>query len=67
MGKFYVREETWFIAKLFKDTNVNIAFTSDNTIGKRLTLKQEAPQCKYDRSRIYQLTHPNCKLNIQDR
>jgi hypothetical protein len=39
----YVGKETRFITKLFKDTNVKIAFTTDNTIGKRLALKHEAP------------------------
>jgi len=58
----YVGKETRFIIKLFKDTNVKIAFTTDDKIGKRLTLKQEAPQNKYDRSGIYQLTCPNCKM-----
>ena len=39
----YVGKETRFITKLFKDTNVKIAFTTDNTIEKCLALKQEAP------------------------
>jgi len=45
LAKFtYVCKETSFVTKLFKDTNVKIAFTTDNTIEKRLALKQEAPQ-----------------------
>jgi len=40
----YAVEETRFITKLFKDTNVKIAFTTDNTTEKLLALKQEAPQ-----------------------
>ena len=38
-----VGKETRFITKLFKNTNVKVAFTTDNTIGKRLTIKQETP------------------------
>ena len=40
----YVGKETRFIRKLFKDTNVKIAFTTDNKTEKRLVLKQEAPK-----------------------
>ena len=49
----YVGKETRFITKLFKSTNVKIAFTTDSTIGKRLTIKREIPQSKYDRSGVY--------------
>ena len=58
----YVGKETRFIKKMFKRTNVNIAFTTDNTTGKRLAIKQEIPQSKYDRSGVYQLTCPECKM-----
>jgi hypothetical protein len=57
-----VGKETRFIAKLFKSTNVKIAFTTNNTIGKRLAVKQEVPQNKYDKSSVYQLTCPECKV-----
>jgi len=39
----YAGKETRFIKKLF-DTNVKIAFTTDNTTEKCLALKQEAPK-----------------------
>ena len=58
----YVGKETRFITKLFKSTNVEIAFTTDNTTGKRLAVRQEVPQSKYDRSGVYQLTCPECKM-----
>jgi len=58
----YDGKVTGFITKLCKDTNVKIAFNTDNTIEKCLALKQEAPQNKYDRSGVYQLTCPNCKM-----
>ena len=48
----YIGKETRFITKLFKSTNVKIAFTTDNTTGKHLAIKQEVPQSKYDRSGV---------------
>ena len=39
----YVGKETRFITIVLKNTNVKIAFTTDNTIEKCLALKQEAP------------------------
>jgi len=45
----YIGKETRFITKLFKDTNIRIAFTTNNTIGKHLTMEQKIPQCKYDK------------------
>ena len=58
----YTGKETRFITKLFMSTNVKIAFTTNNTIEKRLAVKQETPQSKYDRNGVYQLTHPECKM-----
>jgi hypothetical protein len=40
----YIGKETRFITKLFKNTYVKIAFTTDNTIEKCLAIKQETPQ-----------------------
>jgi len=57
----YIGEETRFITKLFKDTNVRIVFTTNNTIQKCLTMKKTL-QCKYDKSGVYQLTCPDCKM-----
>jgi hypothetical protein len=37
----YIGKETRFITKLFKNKDVKSAFTTDNTIEKRLTIKQE--------------------------
>jgi hypothetical protein len=37
-------------------------FTAKNTIGKHLAVRQEDPQSKYDRSGVYQLTCPECKM-----
>jgi len=58
----YIGKETRFITKLFKSTNVKIAFTTNNTIEKRLVVKQETHQSKYDRSGVYQLMGSKCKM-----
>jgi len=58
----YNEKETRFITKLFKGTNVKIAFTTNNTIEKHLAVKQETPHSKYDRSGVYQLMCPECKM-----
>ena len=47
---------------MFKSTNVKIVFTSRNTTGKRLAVRQEVPQSKYHRSGLYQLTCPECEM-----
>jgi len=57
----YDGKETRFITKLFKDTNITVAFTMNNTIGMRLTMEHKT-QCKCDKSGVYQLTCPDCKM-----
>jgi hypothetical protein len=58
----YIGKETRFITKLFRDTAVKIAFMTNNTIEKCLAIKQETPQNIHDRSGVYQLTCPECKM-----
>ena len=57
----YIGKETRFITKLFKNTNVRVAFTTSNTIGKHLTT-EKTPINKYDKSGVYQLTCPDCNM-----
>ena len=57
----YVGKETRYTTKVFKDTNVAVAFTTNNTIRQRLS-KEHNTQCKYEKSSVYQLTCPNCKM-----
>jgi len=61
----YVGKETRFITKLFEDTNITVACTTNNTIGKRLSIEHKT-QCKYDKSRVYQLTRPDCKMTYTE-
>ena len=53
----YVRKETRFINKLFKDTNITVAFTTNSKIGKSHSMEH-----KYNKSRVYLLTCPDCKM-----
>jgi len=57
----YIGKETKFITKLFKSTNVKIAFTTNNTIEKYLAVRQETPRANTI-SGVYQLTCPECKM-----
>ena len=58
----YIRKQTKFITKLFKETPVRIAYTTDNSISKHLTKKPHTTQTtrQYEKSGIYQLTCPDC-------
>jgi hypothetical protein len=57
----YLTKETRPITKLFKNTNVKVTFTTNNTIEKCLTTKHKNAQIKYDKNGVYQLTRPNCE------
>jgi hypothetical protein len=55
----YTGRETAYITKLFKHTNVRIAFRTNNNIWKHLS--QPPPvQDKYKQSGVYKLTCPDC-------
>jgi hypothetical protein len=56
----YIGKETKFITKIVKKSNIKITLTTNNTIGKLLTTKQEKTTNKYDKSGIYQLKCPTC-------
>ena len=57
----YVGKETRFITKLFKHTNVRIAYRTQNTIAKLLRHHHNPTQDDhFDKSGIYQLSCPDC-------
>jgi hypothetical protein len=56
----YVGRKTRFITKLFKNSGINIAFTTKLNIGKLLTYTQDNHHNKYDESGVYQLTCLDC-------
>ena len=62
----YVGKETRYITEVFKDTNVAVAFTTNNTIGKHLT-KEYNTQRKYGKSGVYQLICLDCKMTYTAR
>jgi hypothetical protein len=58
----YVGKETKFITKLFNDSSVKIAFTTQNTTGKLLSSKQNPNQNQFEKIGVYQLTCPDCNM-----
>jgi hypothetical protein len=51
-------KEASAITKLFKNTNVKAAFSTNNTIGAFLATRHQRTKCKYENCGIYQLTCP---------
>ena len=58
----HIGKETRFITKIFRRSNVKIALTTNNTIEKLLTSKQDTNTNKYDKAGIYQLRCPTCDM-----
>ena len=57
----YIGKETRFVTKLFKHTNVRIAYRTQNTIGKLLRHHHNPKyDDHFDKSGIYELTCPDC-------
>ena len=58
----YTGRETRIITKLFKDTDLKIAYTTNNNLKKLLnTQKEKSPKNKYNNSEVYQLNCPTCQ------
>jgi hypothetical protein len=47
---------------IFKNTNVKVTFTADNTIENHLATRQKHPKNKYEKCGIYELTCPSCNM-----
>ena len=64
MGKFTCvgGNENKFITKLFKNSTVNVSYTTRSTIGKLLSQRSTLNQNKFDDSGVCQLTCPDCKM-----
>jgi hypothetical protein len=58
----YVGKEVRAITKLFKDTEVHIAYKTKNTTQHHLQLKNEKDPDKYNHSGIYELRCKSCDL-----
>ena len=62
----YIGPEIKFISKLFKNTNINIAYKTNNTIEKLLSHHTKhqytTTSAKFNKIGIYQLTCPDCNM-----
>jgi hypothetical protein len=59
----YIGKETKFITKLFKNSSVKVAFTTNNTIRKCLSIKpNQVQKNRFGKSGVYQLTCPDCNM-----
>ena len=57
----YIGKQTKFITKLFKHTNINIAYRTHNTRGKLLQHNNNPNNTdQFTKSGIYQWTYPDC-------
>ena len=58
----YFGKATKTITKLFKDTQLRIAYKTNNTIRKRLSpnIRNNDPQQQYDKCGVYCITCPDC-------
>jgi transposase-like protein len=60
----YIGKETKFITKLFRDSPIQISYTTNNTISKILSTKQSHTRTynRFHNSGIYRLTCPDCGM-----
>ena len=56
----YVGKETRAIKKAFKNTNMKITYSTNNTIDKLLMTRRHHKKCKYEECGTYQLKCPIC-------
>jgi hypothetical protein len=56
-----VGKETRYITKLFKNTPLKVAYTTNNNLGKLLEVQKTEKLNKFDRNGVYQLTCPACQ------
>jgi len=56
----YGSKEITFINKLFENTTLKIAFTTQNTIDKLLSKQNNHYQSQFEKCGVYQLTCPDC-------
>ena len=56
----YIGRETRLVTKLFRNTQVKVAYTTNNNLEKLLWYNVTGATNKYDKSGIYQLSCPTC-------
>ena len=55
-------DQVYLKSKIFKDSSVNVIFTTQNIISKLMSTKTNPNQNKCENSGVYQLTCPDCKI-----
>ena len=67
----YIVPQPRFITKIFKNTNINTAYKTNNTIKKRLSHHTKnqftTTSAKFNKSGVYELNCPDCTWSTQDR
>jgi hypothetical protein len=56
----YIGRENGYITKLFKNTSLKVAYTTNDNLGKLLEMQKTQQSNKSDSNRVYQLTCPTC-------
>ena len=59
MLTLYFGKETAYITKIFKHTNIKLAYCTNNTIQENLTPKTHNHE-KFSATGVYKLTCPDC-------
>ena len=54
----YIGRETRYITKLFKNTSLKVAYTTNSSLGKLLEMQKSQQPNKFDKNGVYQLTCP---------
>jgi hypothetical protein len=57
----YVGKEMRFITKLFKNTRLKVAYTTNNNLGKLLNTQKAGKLNKFEKNGVYQLECPTCQ------
>jgi hypothetical protein len=57
----YIGKETRFITKLFKNTHLKVAYTTNNNLGKLLDTQKTEKINKIEKNGVYQLKCPTCQ------
>jgi ABC-type methionine transport system ATPase subunit len=63
----YIGKETRFITKLFKNTHLKVAYTTNNNLGKLLDRRKTEKLNKFEKNGVYQLKCPHIRGNMSAR
>ena len=57
----YVGRESRYITKLFRNTSLKVAYTTNNNLGKLLEMQETQKPNKFDKNGVYQLMCQTCR------